>query len=276
MRTKPRPRPRLDWPVVAERVLPLDELPPEDACFTRGAFARMLDAALASGYRFLGYSEAGAGVDGDRLCLLRHDVDVDPAAALELAEIEAGRGVQATYFVMLRSPLYNALGRANQTLLREIAQLGHWIGLHFDVAFTPDNRPAIDWLETEADVLATMLGVPVESVSFHQPMLGTADPRSIRSERLVSAFDFPGFVYVSDANKALREGSFIQLFREARIPRIQLCIHPVWWATDDPNASLEALWDAAIVANLNRSQEQIVATERGYGLRRVFTISSGG
>src|SRR2546423_11193563 len=126
----------------------------------------MLDTALASGYSFVGYDEA-TGTTSPKLCILRHDIDVDPGAALELAEIEAARGVRGTYFVMTRSPVYNAFGRANHTMLRRIAELGHWIGLHYDIAFTPGEGSVEHWIESEANVLATMLGVEVGSVSFH-------------------------------------------------------------------------------------------------------------
>jgi hypothetical protein len=251
--------------------LSLDEVPPEDACFTRDAYRSMLDAALASGYRFVAYTETEP--DAERTCLLRHDVDVDPEAALELARIEHERGVSATFFVMTRSPVYNAFGRANQTLLREIASLGHWIGLHFDVAFRPDDAPIQEWIAREADVLASMLGTAIAAVSFHQPMLSEVNPSEIRVEGLVSAFDFPGFVYLSDANKALREGSFIRLFRDATIPRIHLCIHPIWWATDDASADPMDLWDRALERTLGRAQAQIVATERAFGTTRRISIS---
>jgi hypothetical protein len=243
-----------------------------DECFTRGAYARMLDVALASGYVFVPYHDPRP-VGRERLCLLRHDIDVDPAKAVELARIENGLGIRSTYFVMVRSAMYNPFGRANQTLLREIAELGHWIGLHYDVAFVPPGRTATEWIGIEADVLATMLGVKVRSVSFHQPMLSELRPSDLRQQQLVSAFDFPGFTYVSDANRQLREGSFIRLFRQATYERLQLCIHPVWWATDDPDATPLELWDAAIVSNFNRSQEQMLATERAYGPARIVSLT---
>jgi hypothetical protein len=260
---------------VTEPAIPLGN-PHDDTCFTRLAYAAMLETALAGGYRFIGYDEAQAleAETSPKLCILRHDIDVDPGAALELAEIEAARVVRGTYFVMTRSPVYNAFGRANQTMLRRIAELGHWIGLHYDVAFKPDDGSVEDWIASEAEILATMLGVDVRSVSFHQPMLGGVDARSIHPEGLFNAFDFPGFMYVSDANKAMPEGSFVRLFRKGSISRIHLCIHPLWWATEDANETVEALWDQAILANLRRSEEQMLATERGFGPARVWSVSA--
>jgi hypothetical protein len=246
----------------------------EDTCFTRGAYRRMLEAALGSDYAFVPYVQTEP-LETERACILRHDVDVDPGAALELARIEHELGVRSTYFVMTRSPIYNAFGRANQTLLREIADLGHWIGLHYDVAFRPDGSPVDGWIKAEAEVLATMLCTTVKTVSFHQPMLSDEHPSRIRVDGLVSAFDFPGFVYVSDANKVLREGSLVRMFRESSIPRLHLCIHAEWWVTDDPHLSPGELWDEALLRNLHRSQEQILATERGFGSPRTFSIGFG-
>jgi hypothetical protein len=244
----------------------------DDVCFSFDAYRNMLDAALGSGYRFVSY-ESGPSETASRLCLLRHDVDIDPEAAARIAHIEYERGVVATYFVMLRSPVYNAFGRASEQFFREITALGHHIGLHYDIAFGPDNRHAEESIRREADVLGSMLGVEVNTFSFHQPMFGSADARSVRPEGMISAFDFPGFVYLSDANKAVPEGSFVRLFREAAIPRIQLCIHPIWWATDDPDADVADLWDEAILAAMRRSQEQLLATERGFGPPRSITIA---
>jgi hypothetical protein len=244
--------------------------PAEDA-FSFAAYRRMLDAARDSGYRFVAYDDDHPD-DGSRLCLLRHDVDIDPEAAARIARIEHECGVAATYFVMVRSPVYNAFGRANEMFFREIVDLGHRIGLHYDLAFRPYVRPTDEWIRREAAVLESMLGVEVNVVSFHQPTFGAEDARSVQSEGMISAFDFPGFVYVSDANKAMPEGSFVRLFSEALIQRIHLCIHPIWWATDDPTADVADLWDEAIIATLTRSQQQILATERGFGPPRSITI----
>jgi hypothetical protein len=258
---------------VTEPAFPIDA-PDDDTCFTRVAYGTMLDTALAGGYGFLGYHEALTAPAGRKLCILRHDVDVDPGAALELARIEAERSVFGTYFVMTRSPVYNAFGRANQTVFRKILELGHCIGLHYDIAFEPAGGSLESWIEGEADILGRMLGTEIRSVSFHQPALGRTRPRTIRLDGLINAFDFPGFTYVSDANKGLPKGSLVRLFREGSTPRIHLCVHPLWWATDDPDATVQELWDRAILGNLRRSQEQLLSTERGFGPPRTWSVTT--
>jgi hypothetical protein len=247
---------------------------PLDASFSRSGYRAMLDAAVRSGYVFAAFDDYAAQ-GAPRVCLLRHDVDADLGAALEIARIEAEVGVRSTFFIMLRSPLYNAFGRANQRLAREILDLGHWLGLHYDVAFAPGpQRETEEWMTLEAETLGAMYGAPVPAVSFHQPMLAEQTvPGDLAPLGLVSAFDYPGFTYVSDANKALKMGAFVELFESASIARLQLCIHPIWWATDDPNAEPMDLWDAAIAANLARSQEQVTSTERAFGPPRTITLT---
>jgi hypothetical protein len=239
--------------------------------YNRSAYRALLETALAAGYAFRAFDDPELDAL-PRVCLLRHDVDADPGAALELARVEAGLGVHATYFFTLRSPLYNVAGRANVRLVREILGLGHWLGLHFDVAFDPGGaRTREDWIEVERRCLADLFETKVAAVSFHQPG-AVADAGSIRPRGLVSAFDLPGFAYHSDANKADAIGELPALLRSGAEPRIQLLVHPLWWTSDDGSETTEALWERAILANLERSQEQLVQSERAYGPARRFRI----
>jgi len=52
--------------------------------------------------------------------LLRHDVDVDVGAALEMAKVEKSLGVSSTYFLMLRPPVYNLMSRHNHQAVKKI------------------------------------------------------------------------------------------------------------------------------------------------------------
>ena len=90
----------------------------------------------AGGYGFARYGERPSG----RHVLWRHDVDVSMHRAARLAEIEAERGVVATYFVNPRSVFYNLLEPEIEVLLRRIRSLGHEIGLHFDAGAYPPRH----------------------------------------------------------------------------------------------------------------------------------------
>jgi hypothetical protein len=242
------------------------------AVFTRSGYADFVEGARAAGYDFVSFPEAVAA-SAPRVCLLRHDVDADLGAAAELAQVERAADARATYFCMVRSPLYNVFGRAETKLIDEILGLGHWLGLHYDVAVEPRaGRTHEESITAEANMLAEMFGAPVEAVSFHQP---AANPsvREVETGKLVSAYDFHGFHYVTDANKADDFMHVVDGLRAGLHPRIQILIHPLWWVTEDPRASTEDLWDRAILSNLERSQEQLAAMERAFGGRRRFAIT---
>jgi hypothetical protein len=242
------------------------------SCFHRRGYVALVDTAREVGYRFASFDDPALD-EGGRVCLLRHDVDADVGRAAELARIESERGIRATYFFMLRSPLYNLLGRANQRLAQEILELGHWLGLHYDVGFAPaEGRRHEDEIALEADFLEKMLGHRVRAVSFHQPAFGLVDPASLQLTRPISAWNFPNFQYFSDANRSPQTELLYDILREGPYERIQLLIHPLWWACEGTAETTEDLWERAIVENFERSQEQILETERAFGAPRTMRI----
>src|SRR2546425_7522821 len=136
--------------------------------FSLDGFRRLLQAGLDNDYAFVPF-EDHESYDAERVCLLRHDVDSDPGAALAMARVEAELGVVATYFFMLRSPLYNVFGRANHELVEAVLDLGHRLGLHYDPGFEPRaGRTHTGEISVELDVLERMFGVRPGAVSFHQ------------------------------------------------------------------------------------------------------------
>src|SRR6187200_1433978 len=88
------------------------------------AYGGLLDAA--SGYRFVHFDHEPQ--EGE--IFLRHDVDLSLAAAVQVAELEAERGVSATYFLMTRSVFYNLASAEGERALERLRELGHRVGLH--------------------------------------------------------------------------------------------------------------------------------------------------
>jgi hypothetical protein len=233
--------------------------------FSPAGYRTLLQAALDGGYAFLpfdGYEEGGA----ERICLLRHDVDSDPGAALELARIEAELGVLATYFVMLRSPVYNLFSRASQDLVCEILGLGHRLGLHYDPAYpTGGGRSHTAQIEVERRVLEEMFAAPVGAVAFHQPSI-VPGGFLIEVENAVKATNLDGFLLVADPNQNPKVHAAAEIFRTGSTSRVQLLVHPMWWVGDG-DTPREQLWDRAVLAVWERAQEQLLV-ERAYGPRR--------
>jgi hypothetical protein len=188
--------------------------------------------AKRHGYAFIGYEEAR---DTPRFVIMRHDVDVDLHYAKELAELEASHGVGATYFVMLRNPLYNLFAPQSSKCLKIITGLGHQVGLHFDVSAYPDlDGPALlEAISHELAILKELAGASQVSkcVTFHKPsphLLNT----EISTDEFFSGYNrsfFRDIRYIADSGGNWREESMLDLIRAERSPKIQFNSHPVWW-----------------------------------------------
>ena len=78
--------------------------------FTLNKYTQLLNALKQSGISFD----------------LRHDVDLLPENSLRIAQIESGMGLSATYYFRIVPESYN------EEIIREIANLGHTIGYHYE------------------------------------------------------------------------------------------------------------------------------------------------
>ncbi len=248
------------------------------APFTHRAYRDMLRRGVESGYRFSGFSEIDAlRDDPGKVCLMRHDCDNDLVAAARLAEIEAGVGVSSTYFVMLRSAMYNLLAPTNARLVRQILGHGHWLGLHFDEALAADEKDdsIAELVDRERRLVSREFGVPIDAASFHQPgdrvlqgrirlnCVNTYDPR-----------DMAGFHYTSDSNLVFRGGEPTVLFCGAAHPKLQILIHPEWWTEDEMRVA--AKWDRMLLNNLQLAEESLRRREAAYTERRPLVLRREG
>jgi hypothetical protein len=170
-------------------------------------YRELLEAARAGGYRWAAFDHEPRPRD----LFLRHDVDLSLEAALEVARLEAGRGVTATYFLMTESVFYNLDSANGRAALRELRGLGHAVGLH---AVHPhaarDDRfdPVLAWHNPDPEYV-------------HDPVEG-----------VVNAMQAPWFAkgrYRSDSNQHWREGCPHEELRAGALEWLQLLTHPEIW-----------------------------------------------
>ena len=211
--------------------------------FTEAAYAELIDAARER-FAFVPFGSAAE----DRHVLWRHDVDVSVHRALALARVEARADVRSTYLLSLHSAFYSVFEAAIARRAREIADLGHWLGLHFDLA-------AYDGLEDPAELerrigqeralLEDWLGRPVSALSFHNP--DVVEVPAMRAERLAGLPNAYGdalaarYQYVSDSNGYWRFRRLADVLADAGIRRLHALTHPEWWPPEpmSPRARLE-------------------------------------
>jgi len=214
------------------------------ATFTEDGFLGLLRQLQAGGYRFARYGEAG----DDPHVLWRHDVDFSMHRAARLAEIEAGEGAVATYFVNPRSQCYNLLEPVVAERLCRIRLHGHAIGLHFDAeAYGEKNwsRERIsDALRRERLILELILGEAVHAVSWHNPdQSNLLDFQDEAIDGLVNAYGATlrrDYRYCSDSNGYWRFRPMAEVIAEAP-PRLHLLTHPEWWTPEpmSPSARID-------------------------------------
>ncbi len=117
--------------------------------FSLEGYGELLSAFKDAGYTFCGFEEINSRLTEDSpFVVLRHDIDISLRPALEIARIEYEQGVQATYFVLFRSPFYNLLSRSNVEIMLQIHQYGHQIATHIDLT-AYDNDYAKALIEVE-------------------------------------------------------------------------------------------------------------------------------
>lgn len=233
----PRPTPRAKVPViVSSRPYPSCGIhamtAPGAHPFTGDHYRTILTSALDSGYRFALFNEAVSGPT----VYLRHDVDNSVADALDMARLEAALSVRSSYLFLLRSANYNPFTADNVMRIREIARLGHAIGLHF--SDEDEDRESFYTLlpkriSKDARLLGEGVDLPITLFSFHNP--AGKDEFQVEVPGLINTYRakfFNEIKYLSESNFRWREGCPCILFRERRYPALQLLVHPMTYAAD--------------------------------------------
>ena len=183
------------------------------------------------------FSDLPVANEPARYCLLRHDVDFSPEPALRMANLEAEMGVRSSYFLLLSLDHVNLLSEQYGSFPSRLVELGHEVGLHYDLgalrAIGKDDL--IEALLFQCDALSSLTGVPVRSISMHNPSRYGADPFDGIGE-LINAYDrayTEDIAYFSDSAGAWRD-DFISVFESQNIPpKLQLLVHPYFWAEQD-------------------------------------------
>ena len=201
--------------------------------FTENEYIRLLEMASRK-YEFVHYDENSSGP----LVCWRHDIDYSPQRALAMARIEAERSLKCIYHLFLNSLYYNVFESQITVIFRRIAELGHVLGLHFDmdVFGTGDNTDTdliLERIDFEKGIFEKLLRQPMRSISFHNYVLN--QERLVRGESIHGMINvcspaiWEGYKYISDSNGIWRHERLRDVLSEKPYDRLHVLTHPVWW-----------------------------------------------
>ena len=196
--------------------------------FTLAGYRSLMDAFLERGYQ----AQRFAVADPDNKSLvLRHDLDMSMQAALPIAEIENDMGLTATYFVMVRSEMYNPLSPRCLSALETLTKLDHEIGIHLDASLYTDIDALDEAAERECAALEAVTGRPMAILSFHRPAKELQGlERCIAGRRhTYQPHFFNDMGYCSDSRGGWYRGHPLDHPALVEGRALQLLTHPIWW-----------------------------------------------
>jgi hypothetical protein len=197
--------------------------------------------ASRSTRRFLRFRDFSPGAPANRVCLLRHDVDVSLEYAARMADLEQELETPATYFIRMRAAGYNPMSRRGRAILKEIEEGGGEVGLHYEgVGDAEDPDAAFRRFLLEKAMLEDLVGHAV-GVALHMPRRCHGfDGRAI--EEAGALYDvssqerFGGMSFVSDSNRQWRGGCICEHLRGNA--GMHVLVHPVWWMPEVQDADV--------------------------------------
>lgn len=133
--------------------------------YTYSAYSELINSLKLNGYSPIRFCDVSEKIVSP--AIIRHDVDLDLKKALEIAQLENDLGVKSTYFVLISSEYYNLLAGENLRSVFRILELGHEIGLHFDISAYDKDISLEEVMCKELKLLESIIGTKVQSVSWH-------------------------------------------------------------------------------------------------------------
>jgi hypothetical protein len=129
------------------------------------------DTKIGSFLRFDEYM--GLSEKPKKFCLIRHDVDRKPNAALAMAKLEHKMGIVATYYFRAKSQTFKP------DVIKEISSLGHEIGYHYESLSDTngDIKKAVEDFKLNLEAFRKI--APIKTCSMHGRPLKPHDNRDI-------------------------------------------------------------------------------------------------
>lgn len=203
--------------------------------FTSKQYVDLIKLLKEKDYIFTNYKEYKKY---KRPVIFRHDIDNSLEKALNIAKIEKENNIKSTFFVLLSTDFYNIFSKKSTDILKEIINLGHEIGLHFDEKrYEIRNKEELEcYIIYEKDILEKSLGVDVEMVSMHRPSKWILE-NDIQFKNIINSYSkefLHEFKYLSDSRMHWRE-DVLEIIKKEEYDKLHILTHPFWYAQNKGN-----------------------------------------
>lgn len=128
---------------------------------------RNIIRAIKKTNKYMDYTDA---IGKDEFVLMRHDIEFSIDRAYELSLVESEEDFFSTYFVQITNNSYNALSKKSIDKLHDMADRGHYIGLHYHLNGQLDPVAVRDGVRDQLRIMSEMLGMKIDRYSFHRPV----------------------------------------------------------------------------------------------------------
>ncbi|MDJ1434180.1 hypothetical protein [Halostagnicola sp. A-GB9-2] len=253
--------------------------------FTFEIYEELLQAGLDAGYEHLTVREyLLANELPDQFIIHRHDVDRKPENSLAMARLEAKYDVPSTYYFRTIDKTFKP------EMIREIEELGHEIGYHYEDMDRGDGNVAKAHESFRDHLEQLREHATIDTVCMHGNPLTPHDNRDMwdgirgfeEYDLLGEAYlsmDFVDVTYFSDTGRTWEDGALkikdhtvgesekrfhadttrelINLVESKRFQRGCLLSHPNRWADNFPEYLAERFKDMSI--NLGKSGINLVS-----------------
>lgn len=108
-----------------------------------------------------------------RAIILRHDVDLRPDHSLRFARLQQAAGISGVYY-------FRAVQQSwNEPIIRQIADMGHEIGYHYECLTTCHGNLPLAIQDFEKNLTALRRLAPVSTICMHGSPLSRFDSRDL-------------------------------------------------------------------------------------------------
>ena len=200
-------------------------------------YRKIIKEIKESGY-YCDYKDA---VGRERFIIMRHDIEFSMERAYALSLLESELNFQSSYFVQITNNSYNALSKRGIDMMRDMADRGHHIGLHYHLNGQKDATSVRDGVRDQLRIMSEMVGFPIDRYSFHRPVKEVYYYR-IKIDGTINAYS-PEFFsyaenvdentpldvkYIADSKHRWNYG-FPDADTFQKYSKLQILIHPFSW-----------------------------------------------